>query len=72
MTASSATTLLRYNDQLVHGAFALRRQGDGEQVVLRTNMLADTTDTLELSRSISSIAWQADQVEMQLSGVDAN
>jgi membrane protease subunit (stomatin/prohibitin family) len=72
MSASSATTLLRYNDQLIHGAFALRRQGDGEQVVLRTNMLADTTDALELSRSISSIAWQADQVEMQLSGVDAN
>jgi hypothetical protein len=71
MNPSSATTLLRYNDQLVHGAFALRRLGDSEHVVLRTSLLADTTDALELSRSVSAIAWQADQVEMQLSGADS-
>ncbi|MFO0921006.1 MAG: SPFH domain-containing protein [Pirellulales bacterium] len=65
----NAMSLLRYNDQLVHGAFALRRQGDAELLVLRENLIADTADPLEITKAISAIAWQADQVEQQLTGM---
>ncbi len=69
---SSAATLLRYNDQLLYGAFAVVRQSEMEFLTLRANLLADTTDPLELARNIAAIAWQADQVEMQLSDADMN
>ncbi len=65
---SSAALILRSNDQVVHGAFALRTIGNGEQLVLKTNLLTDTLDLLEISRTIAAIAWQADQIESQLNG----
>lgn len=67
-----ATKLLKYNMQLVHGAFALKDFGAGEMVVLATNDLAETTDPLEVARRLASIAWQADKVEEQLLGTDQN
>ncbi len=68
IASSNAMALLRYNDQLIHGAFALRRSNDSEQLVIRANLLSDTADALEITRTAASIAWQADQVEQQLSG----
>ena len=65
---SAAMTVLRNNDSVVHGAFAIRRMPDGELLVLRSNLLADLTDAGEMAKIISAIAWQADQVEQQLSG----
>lgn len=65
---SAALTVLRNNDSVVHGAFAIRRTQDGEVMVLRSNLLADLTDPGEMAKIISAIAWQADQVEQQLSG----
>ncbi|MCA9131057.1 MAG: SPFH domain-containing protein [Planctomycetales bacterium] len=67
---ASALALLRFNSQLVHGAFAVRQFDDGEQLVLNANLLADTADSLELVRTVTSIAWQADQYEQQLHGAD--
>ena len=65
---NAAMTVLRNNDSVVHGAFAIRRVSDGEVLVLRSNLLADLTDAGEMAKIISAIAWQADQVEQQLSG----
>jgi len=65
---SAAMTVLRNNDSVVHGAFAIRRLPDGEVLVLRANLLADLTDAGEIAKIVSAIAWQADQVEQQLSG----
>ncbi len=65
---SAAMTVLRNNDSVVHGAFAIRRMPDGEVLVLRSNLLADLTDAGEIAKIISAVAWQADQVEQQLSG----
>lgn len=65
---SAAMTVLRNNDSVVHGAFAIRRIPDGEVLVLRSNLLADLTDAGEIAKIISAVAWQADQVEQQLSG----
>ena len=65
---SAAMTVLRNNDSVVHGAFAIRRVPDGEVLVLRSNLLADLTDSGEMAKIISAIAWQADLVEQQLSG----
>jgi membrane protease subunit (stomatin/prohibitin family) len=67
---SNAMMLLRYNSQLIHGAFAVQATNGVDMLVLRGNLLVDTADALELTRTITAIAWQADQVEQQLYGVD--
>lgn len=66
----NALALLRYNAQLIHGAFAVQKVDETELLVMRENLLADTADSLELSKSITSIAWQADRVEEQTLGSD--
>ena len=68
----NATALLSYNTRLVHGAFAVIDGSSGKQVVVRANQLADTADPLELTRTITSVAWQADKVEEKLTGKDEN
>jgi hypothetical protein len=65
---AAAMTVLRNNDSVVHGAFAVKRMADGEILVLRSNLLADLTDAGEMAKIISAVAWQADQVEQQLNG----
>jgi membrane protease subunit (stomatin/prohibitin family) len=69
---SNAVTLLRFNHQTLHGAFAFQpNEQGGEELVLRSNLLADTTDPMEVVRVVSAIAFQADEVEQQLTGSDA-
>ena len=65
-TEENAMTFLNYNRQLVHGAFAIEPTPSGNLVVLQANQLADTADPLEITRIVSAIAWQADQVEQKL------
>jgi membrane protease subunit (stomatin/prohibitin family) len=65
---AAALTILRNNDSVVHGAFAMKRTDDGEILVLKSNVLASLTNAAELAKIISAIAWQADEVESQLSG----
>ena len=67
-----AMKLLKYNDRLVHGAFAVKNFGGGDMVVILANQLADTADPLSISKLLTSIAWQADKVEAQLSEGDEN
>ncbi|MFN3192157.1 MAG: SPFH domain-containing protein [Aureliella sp.] len=69
---NNAVLLLRYNSQLIHGAFAIKQDDGAELLVIRGNLLADTADALELTRTVTSIAWQADQFEQQLLGTDVN
>jgi hypothetical protein len=64
----NAMALLRYNAQLNHGAFAVRTVGELERLVLQATLLAETIDPLEVSRTFSAIAWQADQVEQNIVG----
>ena len=68
----NAMLLLRFNQQLVHGAFAVQATPAGEMVVVQANQLADTADPLEVSRLITSVAWQADRAEEKLLGDDQN
>ncbi len=65
---AAALTILRNNDSVVHGAFAIKRVDDGEILVLKSNVLSNLTSASELAKIISAIAWQADEVEQQLSG----
>lgn len=65
---AAALTILRNNDSVVHGAFAMKRVDDGEILVLKSNVLSNLTSASELAKIISAIAWQADEVEQQLSG----
>lgn len=66
----NAMSLLRYNTQILHGAFAVKQVGGAEVVVIQANQLAETLDPLEVSRVLSAVAWQADQVEQKLLGGD--
>ncbi|MEE8451669.1 MAG: SPFH domain-containing protein [Thermoguttaceae bacterium] len=72
LSENNALALLRYNTKMLHGAFAARSIGTAEMVVLQANQLAETLDPLEVSRVLSAIAWQADQVEQKLVGGDEN
>lgn len=65
-----AMHLLRYNDQMVHGSFAVKNTPAGEMIVVQANQLVDTADALEVTRLISAVAWQADKAEQQLTGGD--
>lgn len=65
---AAALTILRNNDSVVHGAFAMKRVEDGEILVLKSNVLSNLTSAGELAKIISAVAWQADEVEQQLSG----
>ena len=66
----NAAELLRYNTGTLHGAFAVKKVGEAEMVVLQANQLAETITPLEVSRVLSALAWQADQVEQRLVGGD--
>ncbi len=68
VTEKNAMQLLRYNTRMLHGAFAVRDVGGTEMVVIQANQLAETLDPLEVSRVLSAVAWQADQVEQKLAG----
>jgi membrane protease subunit (stomatin/prohibitin family) len=66
----NALTLLRFNSKLVYGAFAVQKSGDGEALVLTSNVLADSLTPAAVTQIVSAIAWQADQVEEKISGKD--
>jgi len=66
VTEKNAMALLRHNTKMLHGAFAVREIGGAELVVIQANQLAETLDPLEVSRVLSAVAWQADQVEQKL------
>ena len=69
----NAMALLRYNAQLVHGAFCVAppAAGGAETLQVRANLLADTLDPLEVARTLAAVAWQADRVEERLTGQDS-
>ncbi|MDA7951837.1 MAG: SPFH domain-containing protein [Pirellulaceae bacterium] len=71
-TEKNAPLLLRYNMQMIHGAFAFKKSEGGEQVVVQANQLAETVDILEVTRVLTAVAWQADKVEEKLLGTDEN
>ena len=68
----NSLALLRYNTGMVHGAFAVRSVQGTETVVLQANLMAETLDPLEISRTLAALGWQADKVEEKLTGEDAN
>ncbi|MBP86776.1 MAG: hypothetical protein CMJ64_08675 [Planctomycetaceae bacterium] len=69
-TPQNAMLLLRFNQQMVHGAFAVQSTPSGDMVVVQANQLADTADVLEITRLIAAVAWQADRAEEKLTGAD--
>lgn len=68
----NAMLLLKFNMQTVHGAFAVQQTPAGEMIVMIANMLADTATSLDITRVITAVAWQADQAEEKLTGADQN
>lgn len=68
----NASALLRYNTETVYGAFAIKKVEGQDKVILQANQIADTVSPIEVSKVLSAIAWQADQVEQKLVGSDEN
>ncbi len=66
----NAMQLLKFNTQMVHGAFAVQTTDAGDMVVVQANQLADTADPMAITRVITAVAWQADKVEQTLLGTD--
>ena len=66
----NAMLLLRFNQQMIHGAFAVQDTPSGSTIVVQANQLADTADSLEITRLVTAVAWQADQAEEKLVGKD--
>ncbi len=66
----TAMQLLKFNTQMVHGAFAIQSTDAGDMIVVQANQLADTADPLEITRVVTAIAWQADKVEQTMMGTD--
>jgi hypothetical protein len=71
-TPENAMQLLKFNAQMVMGAFAVQATPAGDMVAVCFSQLAATSTALDVSRIITSIAWQADKVEEKLLGGDAN
>jgi len=69
-TPQNALLLLRFNEKMVHGAFAVSSTPSGDMVVVQANQLADTADPLEITRLVTAVAWQADRAEEKLTGGD--
>ena len=69
-TPENAMLLLKFNRQMVHGAFAVQSTSSGDVVVVHANQLADTADALEVTRVLTAVAWQADKAEEKLTGGD--
>lgn len=70
LSPDNATALLKYNSQMVHGAFAIEETESGDMIVVCANQLASTVDALEVTRVVTAVAWQADKVEEKLTGGD--
>jgi membrane protease subunit (stomatin/prohibitin family) len=69
---TSAAELLRYNTGMLHAALAVKKVGTADMVVLQANQLAEAVAAIDVSRVLSAIAWQADQIEQKLVGGDQN
>jgi hypothetical protein len=67
-TPENALQLLKFNAQMVMGAFGVESTESGDMVVVCASQLAATSTALDVSRTITSIAWQADKVEEKLVG----
>jgi membrane protease subunit (stomatin/prohibitin family) len=68
----NAMLLLKFNQQMIHGAFAVQSTSSGDVVVVHANQLADTADALEITRVLTAVAWQADKAEEKLTGKDVH
>jgi membrane protease subunit (stomatin/prohibitin family) len=65
---AQALQLLRSNNRLVYGAFALvENPGSSDLLTIQANVLSQSIESAELTRMIHAIAFQADQYEQQLS-----
>ncbi len=71
-TEQNAMALLRYNNKLVHAAFAFDKVGDREMVLLQGSVMADALTPALASQVLTAVAWQADKVEEKLTGADQN
>lgn len=71
-TPENAMLLLKFNQQMVHGAFAVQSTPSGDMVVVQANQLADSADPFTINRIVSAVAWQADKAEEKLTGADSH
>lgn len=69
-TPENTMSLLRYNTQMVRGAFAVKSTPHGDVVVVQANQSAKLSNPVEVGQIISAVAWQSDKAEEKLVGED--
>jgi membrane protease subunit (stomatin/prohibitin family) len=69
-TPENMMMLLRYNTQMVRGAFAVKSTPHGDIVVVQANQPAKLANPVEVGQLISAVAWQSDKAEERLVGED--
>ncbi len=69
-TPENMMMLLRYNTQMVRGAFAVKSTPHGDIVVVQANQPAKLSNPVEVGQIISAVAWQSDKAEEKLVGED--
>lgn len=69
-TPQNVLPLLRLNTKMIHGAFAVEKTSGGDQILVIANALANALSPLDVTRTLTSVAWQADRAEEQLTNDD--
>ncbi len=70
--AETALQMLQYNAQLMYGALAVREIQGVPTLVLQAAVPQAGLDAVALTRTVSALAWQADQLEQTLTGQDVH
>ncbi len=68
----NAMSLLKYNSKMVHGAFGVESTPSGDVVVICASQPTGTVSSIDVTKLVTAIAWQADKVEEKLLGEDHN
>ena len=67
-TPQNTMALLKYNTQMVQGAFGVQSTEAGDEIVVQANLLNNAASQLAVTQTLSAVAWQADRAEQTLLG----
>ena len=61
-----ANSLLRDNSRIIHGGWAIESTKEGDYLIVKDTLIANTTETAELEASMTAVAIVADEMEKRL------
>lgn len=61
-----ANSLLRENSRIIHGGWAIESTQEGDYLIVRDTLIANTTEPAELEASMKAVAIVADEMEKRM------